>query len=58
VCDFVHMRNSKFLQSNSDTEFVRELYKDYEIIEVQAPRRINCKGDSRGNVTELLIKNY
>lgn len=58
VCDFVHMRNSKFLQSNSDTDFVRELYKDYEIIEVQAPRRINCKGDSRGNVTELLIKNY
>jgi DNA adenine methylase len=58
VCDFVHMRNSKFLQSNSDTEFVRELYKDYEIIEVQAPRRINCKGNLRGNVTELLIKNY
>ena len=58
VCDHINKRNSRFLLSNSSADFVRELYKDYEIIEVQAPRRINCKGDSRGNVTELLIKNY
>lgn len=58
VCDYIHENGGKFLQSNSDTEFVRNLYKDYDIIKVQAPRRINCKGESRGNVTELLIKNY
>lgn len=47
------------LLSNSNTEFIRELYKDFTIIEIQAKRAINCKGDKRGKITELLIKgNY
>ncbi|MDD6055611.1 MAG: DNA adenine methylase [Helicobacteraceae bacterium] len=49
----------KMLLSNSNTEFIRELYKDFTIIEIQAKRAINCKGDKRGKITELLIKgNY
>ncbi|WP_066388640.1 DNA adenine methylase [Helicobacter himalayensis] len=49
----------KVLQSNSNAEFIRELYKDFEIIEIQAKRVINCKGDKRGEITELLIRgNY
>ena len=43
------------LLSNSDTPFVRELYKGFRIAEVQAPRRVNSKGGGRGNVGELLI---
>ncbi len=43
------------LLSNSDTPFVRQLYKDFKIEEVQAPRRVNSKGGKRGNVGELLI---
>ena len=46
----------KVLQSNSNTGFIRELYKDFELIEVKARRAINCKGDKRGEVSELLIK--
>ena len=49
----------KVLQSNSNTPFIRELYKGFEIIELKAKRAINCKGERRGEITELLIKgNY
>lgn len=51
-------RGVKVLQSNSNTEFIRELYKDFEIIEVKAKRAINCKGDKRGEISELLIRNF
>lgn len=49
----------KVLQSNSNTKFIKELYKDFEIIEINSKRIINCKGDGRGKITELIIKgNY
>jgi DNA adenine methylase len=45
--------------SNSNTKFIKELYKEYEIWEVSANRFINCKGDKREKVNvEVLIKNY
>jgi len=43
------------LVSNSDTEVIRELYKDYSQVEVYATRAINCKADERGKITELII---
>jgi DNA adenine methylase len=45
--------------SNSNTDFIKNLYKDFEIIELHANRFINCKPDRRvkSNV-EVLIKNY
>ncbi|MGX2985201.1 DNA adenine methylase [Helicobacter sp. 23-1048] len=49
-------RGVKVLQSNSNTEFIRKLYKDFELIEVKVRRAINCKGDKRGKVSELIIK--
>ena len=51
-------RGVKVLQSNSNTEFIRNLYKDFELIKVKARRAINCKGDKRGEVSELLIKGF
>jgi DNA adenine methylase len=51
-------RNVKCLLSNSDTEFIRGLYKEYEIIPVQAKRVINSDSSGRGLVGEVLIKNY
>jgi DNA adenine methylase len=44
--------------SNSDTPFIRELYSNFDIKEVNAKRMINCKGDKRGEVKELVIRNY
>ena len=48
-------RGVHVLLSNSDTPFVRELYRGFKIEKVQAPRRVNSRGDKRGNVGELLI---
>lgn len=57
-CDDLTARGIKFMLSNSDTEFIRQLYSEYDIIEVSARRAINCNGNGRGAVTELVIRNY
>lgn len=44
--------------SNSATDTVRELYRGYRIEEVFAPRSVNSKGEGRGRVPELIIRNY
>lgn len=47
------------LLSNSDTELIREIYKDYEQIQITTNRSINSDGVGRKNTgLELLIKNY
>lgn len=48
-------RGVHVLLSNSDTHLVRELYKGFRLTEVKAPRRVNSRGDKRGDVGELLI---
>jgi len=50
----------KCLLSNSDTDFIRKLYKRkiFKIISVQAKRAINSNSAGRGNVNEVLIKNW
>ncbi|WP_066165121.1 DNA adenine methylase [Aliarcobacter cryaerophilus] len=45
------------IQSNSDTEFIKNLYKDFEIKEIFANRFINSKSDSRGKISEIVIRN-
>lgn len=45
----------RFLQSNSDSPEIRELYSDFKIRTVQAKRAVNSKSDRRGNVNEVLI---
>jgi len=54
----LHKRGAKVMLSNSDTKFIRELYKDFNIHIVQAKRYVNCKGNGRGDVNELIITNY
>ncbi|NHM27913.1 DNA adenine methylase [Desulfofundulus sp. TPOSR] len=44
--------------SNSDTPFIRELYKGYDVQVVYAKRAVNCRADKRGPVSELVIRNY
>lgn len=58
LCDNLNQRGIKFLLSNSNTEYIRELYKDYQILNVQARRSINSVGSSRGEVDEVLVRNY
>ncbi len=58
VLDELTRRHVKFMLSNSDTEFTRDLYRGYHLSTVSATRAINSKGDSRGKVTELIACNY
>ncbi|MBI3759614.1 MAG: DNA adenine methylase, partial [Deltaproteobacteria bacterium] len=44
--------------SNSDTPLIRELYRNFNIVELQAKRAINSKANGRGPITELLMTNY
>lgn len=48
----------KFLLSNSDTPFINDLYKNFIVEKIQCKRSINCKGDKRGKISEVLIRNY
>ena len=54
------IQGTKCLLSNSDTEFIREIYNNelFDIITVEAKRNINSDGAGRGNVNEVLIKNW
>jgi len=58
VCDKLNDKGVKFLLSNSSTEFIRGLYKKYNILSIKAKRIINSKGSGRGEITEVLVKNY
>jgi DNA adenine methylase len=58
VCNQLHAKGVKFLLSNSSTPLIHSLYKDYKIHRVKATRSINSIGTKRGNVDEVLIKNY
>lgn len=57
-CDLLTKKGVKFLLSNSSTEFIKELYKDYTIIEVDANRNISASVKGREKVKEVLIKNF
>ena len=44
--------------SNSDTPFIQELYGDFEVDVVEAPRFISRKASTRRPVNEVLVRNY
>lgn len=48
----------KVMLSNSDTDFIKNLYKDYNISQVKATRMINSDASKRGKINELVITNY
>lgn len=58
LCDRLHKRGVLFMVSNSYTDTVKQLYKNYKIKTVKAIRAINCKADGRGKINELVITNY
>ncbi|MGC8943018.1 MAG: DNA adenine methylase [Caldisericia bacterium] len=58
LCKKQDKSNIKFLLSNSDNKFIRELYKDFNIITIPAKRNVNSKATNRKGINELIIKNY
>ena len=57
VCDKLNSKGCKVIVSNNDTAFVRELFKDYKIHEVDVRRSINRNGDNRKG-KEVIITNF
>jgi len=51
-------KGCKVMLSNSDTPFIKELYKEYNISFVKANRMINCDATKRGKVNEVVVTNY
>ncbi len=58
VCDELNEKGVRFLLSNSSASIIKDEYKNYNISVVKANRAINSDGSNRGEVEELLIKNY
>lgn len=58
ACDDLDHRGIKFLLSNSSADFILDIYKEYKITTVKAIRAINSSGDKRGEIDEVLIRNY
>ena len=46
------------LLSNSDTPLSREIFKDFRMVTITAPRMVSAKASGRGQISELLIMNY
>lgn len=57
-CDALNRRNIKFMLSNSATQFIKEIYSEYNITIVKATRAVNSDGSKRGAVDEVIIRNY
>ena len=51
-------KHCNVMLSNSDTDFIRGLYKGYDAKVVYAKRAINSKGTKRGPIKELVVRNY
>lgn len=64
-CKKIHKKGGKFLLSNSDPKnedpkdhFFEDHYSDFTIERVKASRAINCKGEKRGQINEIIARNY
>ncbi len=51
-------RGVHVMLSNSDCEFVRDLYSGFNIHTIYASRHINSQGTKRGKITEVLVTSY
>jgi DNA adenine methylase len=51
-------RGARVMLSNSDTPIVRKLYGGFDIKKINARRNINSNGARRGQIAELVIRNY
>lgn len=58
ACNQLNERGVKFLLSNSSSPQIKDLYENYKITTVKANRAINSNGADRGEIDEVLIRNY
>jgi len=57
-CDELNSRGINFMLSNSATDFIKQQYAAYRISVVKAKRSINSDSTRRGEVDEVVVRNY
>lgn len=57
-CDDLSRRGIQFMLSNSATPFIMEQYAAYRITVVRARRAVNSVAGRRGDVDEVVVRNY
>lgn len=57
-CKDLHKKGVNFMLSNSDTPRIHSLYKDFLVEKVQARRNVNSDVAGRGEVSEVIVRNY
>jgi DNA adenine methylase len=58
MCMKIDKNNGYFMLSNSNTPFIRDIFRGFNIKRIKALRSISAQGEQRGRVNELIIKNY
>jgi len=58
LCSRLDKKGVKWMLSNSIAPMILDLYQEFNIEIVSAPRAINSKGSSRGNINEVIVRNY
>lgn len=58
ACVSLTKKGIKFMLSNSATDFIKELYSDFDIKIVKANRAVNSDVSKRGKVEEVIVRNY
>lgn len=58
LCVELDKRGVKWMVSNANVPLIQELYQEFNIDVIGAKRSINSKADKRGEVEEVLIRNY
>lgn len=57
TCDELNAKGIKFMLSNSNSDFIKEIYEGYTIREVDFKHRISVNPETR-QVKELIVTNY
>jgi DNA adenine methylase len=58
ICLTLSERGVKVMLSNSDCEFIRNLYSGFNIHTISAARAINSHAKKRGKINEILVTSY
>lgn len=59
LCVKLDKMGINFMLSNSATDYVKDLYKNFVSVEiVKARRSINSDGNGRGEIDEVIVRNY
>lgn len=58
ICVELDKKWVKFMMSNHNTDFIREIYDWFRFEIVKARRNVNRNADGRGEVEEIVVMNY